>query len=254
MHRLIVDQASKQREEDDGWGPSGPVRHRLADLVALTGVPASSIHYYLAHGELPPPERRSSNVFVYDDRHVAALRAIRQRREHTEPPGRTRLIDAAIDAFGRSGYRDVSVRSLCARAGVAKGTFYRYFRDKDALFLAAATEVVDRTVAGFVADLGRGDERRACFEARLQASLPLLFELGRRALQDSGPGVHAAVEVFVQMVERLGRAASPADDDPARAGGLLVVTTLIDIFTRVVEANDASQPVTAPIQEGDRSV
>jgi AcrR family transcriptional regulator len=237
-----VGQASKHQAAAAEWGPPGPVRHRLAGLVALTGVPASSIHYYLGQGELPPPERRSGNVFVYDDRHVAALRAIRSRREHAEPPGRTRLIDAAIDAFGRSGYQDVSVRSLCARAGVAKGTFYRYFRDKDALFLAAATEVVDRTVVGFVADVDGGDERRPCFEARLQESLPLLFELGRRALQDSGPGVRAAVEVFVRMVERLGHAASPADDDPARAGGLLVVTTLIDIFTRVVEANDASQP------------
>jgi hypothetical protein len=101
---------------------------------------------------------------------------------------------------------------------------------------------VERTVAGLLADVGRGDERRACFEARLQESLPLLFELGRRALQDHRPGVHAAVEVFVQMVERLGRAASPGDEDPARAGGLLVVTTLIDIFTRVVEADDASRP------------
>jgi AcrR family transcriptional regulator len=72
---------------------------------------------------------------VYDDRQVAALRAIRSQRRH--PAGRTRLIEAAIDAFGRSGYHVVSVRSLCARAGVAKGTFYRHFHHKDALFLAA---------------------------------------------------------------------------------------------------------------------
>jgi AcrR family transcriptional regulator len=236
-----VAQASKQPAPPDDGGP----RHRLADLVALTGVPASSIHYYLAQGVLPPPERRARNAFLYDDRHVAALREIRSRRSRGQgeaPAARSRLVDAAIVAFGHGGYQDVSVRGLCARAGVAKGTFYRYFRDRDALFLAAATEVVDRTVAGFVADADRGEEHRACFESRLQESLPLLFELGRRALQESGPGVHAAVEVFVQLVERLGRATGTADEDPARVGGLLVVTTLIDIFTRVVEADDASRP------------
>ncbi len=222
------------------WGPPGAARHRLAELVAITGVPASTIHYYLGQGELPPPERHSSNVFAYDDRHVAALQAIRSRPVRASA-ARTRLVNAAIAAFGQGGYQDVSVRALCAGAAVAKGTFYRHFPDKDALFLAAATEVVDRTVAGFAADVERGDQQCACFETRLQESLPLLFELGRRALQDSGPHIQAAVEVFVRMVERLGRAVGTDDDDPARVGGLLVVTTLIDIFTRVVEADDVAR-------------
>jgi AcrR family transcriptional regulator/predicted DNA-binding transcriptional regulator AlpA len=242
-----VGQASKRRASAGEEGPRGAARYRLGDLVALTGVPASTIHHYLSHGQLPPPERRSSNAFVYDDRHVAALRAIRSRRlrgRAEAPAARTRLVDAAIAAFSRDGYQHVSVRSLCARAGVAKGTFYRYFQDKDALFLTAVTEVVDRTVDGFVADVGVGGEQQPCFERRLQESLPLLFELGRRALQGSGPAVHAAVEVFVRLVERLGRATDTDDEDPARVGGVLVLTTLIDIFTRVVEANDSSRPAT----------
>src|SRR5690242_8974763 len=74
VHRVPVGQTSKPAASGGDHTPARPGRHRLADLVALTGVPASTIHYYLDRGELPPPERRSPNVFVYDDRHVAALR------------------------------------------------------------------------------------------------------------------------------------------------------------------------------------
>jgi AcrR family transcriptional regulator len=50
------------------------------------------------------------------------------------------LIDAAVWAFARKGYRAASVSDIIDRAGVARGTFYLYFDGKTDVFLA----VIDR--------------------------------------------------------------------------------------------------------------
>jgi TetR/AcrR family transcriptional repressor of mexJK operon len=51
---------------------------------------------------------------------------------------RTRLIQAAREAFMKEGYR-ASVDGIAARAGVAKQTLYNHFPSKDELFSEAAT-------------------------------------------------------------------------------------------------------------------
>ena len=47
-----------------------------------------------------------------------------------------KLIDAAAALFGEVGYHGTNAKAIAARAGVATGSFYRYFRDKKALFMA----------------------------------------------------------------------------------------------------------------------
>jgi AcrR family transcriptional regulator len=59
---------------------------------------------------------------------------------------RRRLLDAAEEVFGASGYERASIVEITKRAGVAQGTFYVYFPDKRAIF----AELV----------LGLGDELR----------------------------------------------------------------------------------------------
>ena len=54
-----------------------------------------------------------------------------------------RLVAAARDAFARHGYAGVNVADICSAADVAKGTFYRYFDSKEAIFLAAARSTVE---------------------------------------------------------------------------------------------------------------
>ena len=44
---------------------------------------------------------------------------------------RTRLLDAAYTCFTRSTISDTSIAEICSSAGIAKGTFYLYFKDKD---------------------------------------------------------------------------------------------------------------------------
>jgi AcrR family transcriptional regulator len=64
------------------------------------------------------------------------------------------LIDAATALFSSHGYDAVGTPEIAQRAGVSVGTFYRYFTDKQQIYL----EIARRTmVAGYrktIADLG----------------------------------------------------------------------------------------------------
>jgi AcrR family transcriptional regulator len=54
------------------------------------------------------------------------------------------ILDAAAALFARHGYADTDTQLLAAKLGVGKGTLYRYFPSKRALFLAAADRVMRR--------------------------------------------------------------------------------------------------------------
>lgn len=44
------------------------------------------------------------------------------------------LIRSGMELFSRYGYRDVSVEDIVRRAGLSVGTFYKYFRSKEAFY------------------------------------------------------------------------------------------------------------------------
>ncbi len=48
---------------------------------------------------------------------------------------RTRILDAALEAFARYGYDASGVAEICRRAEVTKGGFYHHFPSKQAVFL-----------------------------------------------------------------------------------------------------------------------
>jgi TetR/AcrR family transcriptional repressor of nem operon len=53
-------------------------------------------------------------------------------------PARRKLLDAALSLIREQGYSATTIDALCARAGVAKGSFFHHFPDKQALAVAAA--------------------------------------------------------------------------------------------------------------------
>jgi AcrR family transcriptional regulator len=52
------------------------------------------------------------------------------------------ILDAAARLFAKHGYADADTQLLADELGVGKGTLYRYFPSKKALFLAAADRVM----------------------------------------------------------------------------------------------------------------
>lgn len=47
---------------------------------------------------------------------------------------RKQILDAALEQFSESGYYATKVSTIVARAGIAQGTFYLYFKDKRSIF------------------------------------------------------------------------------------------------------------------------
>ncbi|SED66865.1 DNA-binding transcriptional regulator, AcrR family [Amycolatopsis tolypomycina] len=78
-------------------------------------------------------------------------------RRRTEAPERRRgdLLDAALQIVLDKGVAGLTVDEVTARAEVAKGTFYLYFRSKEQLLGALQDRFVDELTARQQAELGR---------------------------------------------------------------------------------------------------
>lgn len=57
---------------------------------------------------------------------------------------RARLIEAATDIVAESNFTELRVEEVVRRAGVAKGTFFAHFKDKDALLDRMIGEIIDQ--------------------------------------------------------------------------------------------------------------
>jgi len=228
-------------------------------VVAATGVPASTIHHYRRAGVIPPPERPAANRFVYDDRHVRAIRLVRTLRErrglHLEeiaevlpdllaatdepfdysPEGgdaevRERVIDAAFIQFRSHTYDEVTVGSVADAAKVAKGSFYRHFSSKEELFTAVVEHLLAELATNFaeaVETLGgaaglAGDPQRfaSVFALLVARSLPVLLEVGAWAAKGRPAAQVLSRDVLRTLAEAVGRPLAPEDPIPA---GLAVI-------------------------------
>jgi TetR/AcrR family transcriptional repressor of nem operon len=58
--------------------------------------------------------------------------------EAREPVARKKLLEAAVKLVRARGFAATTIDALCAEAGVAKGSFFHHFENKDALAVAAA--------------------------------------------------------------------------------------------------------------------
>lgn len=71
---------------------------------------------------------------------LAMVKAVQQRTLKT----RAKLLDAAQAVISESGYEAMRVEEVVLRAGVAKGTFFSHFKDKDALMDQLIGAEIDR--------------------------------------------------------------------------------------------------------------
>jgi AcrR family transcriptional regulator len=102
------------------------------------------------------------------------------RREQTKAANRAAILDAARGVFAEQGYEGASVREIIRRTDLASGTFYNYFPDKDAIFVALIEETGEQA-------------RRRVRSARRSASTPSEFVEG---------GYRAFFEFIVEEPER----------------------------------------------------
>lgn len=64
-----------------------------------------------------------------------------------DPEKRRRILAAAIQTFGRNGYHEARVAEIASAAGVAEGTVYLYFKNKEDLLGVVFDETMDGVLA-----------------------------------------------------------------------------------------------------------
>jgi len=77
-------------------------------------------------------------------------------REARSAERREVILNAALDEFAERGFQAARLDDVARRAGIAKGTIYLYFRDKETLFQELLREMLTPIIGGFEA-LGQAD-------------------------------------------------------------------------------------------------
>ena len=157
---------------------------------------------------------------------------------------RARLVEKALEAFGDRGFRGTTIKRIAARAGVAPGSIYTYFKDKDALFRSSLEEGWD----AFLASLDELAAAEGPFAETIDRLLDAGFaELARRLplvrgiTFDASRGgfLRGKIDELCRRVERIFAAARrhgslrPAAD-PAAWRAMLQVTVNGILFSAAV--------------------
>jgi AcrR family transcriptional regulator len=141
-----------------------------------------------------------------DGQPVATARAGAAGGRRSDPAARREaILDAALAVFAEHGYEAARLDDMAARAGVAKGTLYLYFKDKEALFEAlvrgAVSPMLDK-VGEFAAAPGMkpGEVLKFFFAMFQQEVLGTKRKLLLRLILAEGPRFPALAEFYYREV------------------------------------------------------
>lgn len=160
---------------------------------------------------------------------------------------RRSVLDAAIERFGRDGYRSTSVADIARDAGVGGTVTFAYFPNKEALFLAAMDEdaaaVIHEGLSSITDGLGSADWRQTLIFTLVEAVEG--HPLARRVLAGLEPdvtdrvlGIPALAELRKACAGRI-RAEQAAgtvrnDVDPASIGNG-IISIMLSLLMSVVQ-------------------
>jgi AcrR family transcriptional regulator len=177
-------------------------------------------------------------------------RATGTRSDSTGTKGeltRRAILDAAIERFGREGYRATSVADITRDAGVGGTVAYAYFANKETLFLAALDEdaaaVIHEGLSEFIKDPNAHSWRQTLI-ATLVDALDR-HPLARRVLSGLEPDatdrvidIPAMLELRKAIVERLRddqlAGVIRSDIDPVAIGNG-AVTIIVSLLMSVLQ-------------------
>jgi len=108
--------------------------------------------------DIHPASRGSGSGSDAKSRAASARTARAQER-------REAILAAALDAFVERGFAATRLEDIAAQAGVAKGTIYLHFADKEALF----QELVRTNIGPLIAQLARPPEGGGSVRAMVEA-------------------------------------------------------------------------------------
>ena len=165
------------KEKSEKWTPA-PGNMRMVELCNTTGYKMQTIYRFMRIGLLHRPKQEGLRP-VYDESHVRMLGRIRFLREeeklsydeikeilqvredkNTEKilkndSIKDRIIAKSIELFSKKSFQQTKITDITDAIGIAKGSFYLYFKDKRELLL----ECLDR-VLFYIIPMDRWDEIR----------------------------------------------------------------------------------------------
>ena len=117
---------------------------------------------------------------------------------------RNAIVAAALDEFAEKGFAAARMEDIARRAGVAKGTIYLNFNDKEALFEAIVNQEMRPNVEALASKVAAGGSLRDFIHETL---LPLVGDLARtrrgvvvRLLLSEAGRFPKLAEVYYQLV------------------------------------------------------
>lgn len=155
---------------------------------------------------------------------------------------RQSILDAAIERFGRDGFRATSLADIARDAEVGGSVSYAYFANKEALFLAALDEdaaaVIREGVITILETPGNDSWRESLIFSLIEAVEN--HPLARRVLAGLEPNVtdrvmelpaladlHVAVADRLRSDQRIGVVRADIDPDTIARGGVTIFLALL---------------------------
>ncbi|MBN1847475.1 MAG: TetR family transcriptional regulator [Deltaproteobacteria bacterium] len=138
---------------------------KIGELEKRTGFNRKDIYKLIQMGLLGQPAKLGSNQFVFEDGHVLALEKIAQlQRPETDDDPKFRstsrsdgpvstdgkplsfdkkkqIMDKAISLFSKNGFENTKLSDITESLGMAKGTFYLYFKSKKDLLIECISQL-----------------------------------------------------------------------------------------------------------------
>ncbi|MBI5601960.1 MAG: MerR family transcriptional regulator [Deltaproteobacteria bacterium] len=144
-----------------------PKHMKISELSAYAGTSITAIRFYLREGLLPKPLKTSKTMAYYTEDHLNALLEVQKLKEEGLPleaikeivrekgtniqpveenitintAKKEQIIKTSVKLFREKGYGGTKISDIPARAGISKGTFYQYFRNKEDLFIECADSI-----------------------------------------------------------------------------------------------------------------
>ena len=215
-----------------------PRHMKFSELCKYSKTPATTIRYYIREGLLPQPLKTSKTMAYYTEEHFNQLLEINKLKEQelsldtikkklackvSESPiaeeitgellTRTRdeIVRISVQLFRQKGYDAVKISDIACSAGIGKGTFYHYFKNKEELFFECLENIffdIGKDVPEIQAET---DAAKRLWKRSIhfyQNSLHMIdmLNIARRASLASNPKyqekLRAAIFNFVEPIRR----------------------------------------------------
>jgi AcrR family transcriptional regulator len=139
-----------------------------------------------------------------------------------DPARGEHILESAARLFHERHYHEVRMDDVAADAGVAKGTIYRYFQDKEDLYLALILSSINR----FAEDIGPLMTERLPAEERLRTYIRRSFAFCER------------YPYFLDLVQRVEGTSDATRLAPLQAARQRIVRIVGDVIASLNESGD----------------